>query len=104
MGYGFKRMLAPWLSSNTNGEAIHFSGALVQNTIAKELSNKTNTNFTFPVEFPNECIAAIPFNFQTGFGTPITISIGNITKTGCTCCQSNDLNVSCQIRVFAIGY
>jgi hypothetical protein len=77
---------------------------LIIQTTSVGCNNNAEANFTFPQAFPNKCIVAIPFCGQFGFGARDTISIGNITVSGGTVYQRNNLEAWMTVAIFAIGY
>ena len=76
----------------------------IQIGTSNKVNHKTTTDYSFPVSFNTKCLAAIPVSGHLGFAGSWTISIGNVTKSGCQVYHYNSASAYTYIQVIAIGY
>lgn len=91
------------VKTENEGKSIIAAGLEIQ-VGNKTLSHNTRTSITFPRAFKNSCFIVIPFCTQLGFSAGSTISVGDITKSGCKINQVNQASAAMNIYYIAIGY
>ena len=90
-------------SGEGGGDTPEPSNPLLIRTVNSTVPANTQTAVTFPEAFPTECLAVMPVNAQLGFYVADTISVGNISATGCSVYQNNSMGADMQITLIAFG-
>jgi hypothetical protein len=86
-----------------NGSSIIVAGLEIQ-VGSKSLAHKVQTSVSFPRSFKNMCYMVIPYCTQLGFSAGSTLSVGNISASGCTMYNANQASALMNIYYIAIGY